>query len=75
MTTAAAPARWHRRLEAVQWWQRHYFAGEDASPVVSPRNGGLTGGEEAVATSTEEMATLVGVPAMNSSRPKTEQWR
>jgi hypothetical protein len=42
-----------------------------AVAAVFRRNRGAAGGEDDAATSTEETATSVGVPATNSSRPET----
>jgi hypothetical protein len=39
--------------------------------AVFRRNRGAAGGEDDAATSTEETATSVGIPATNSSRPET----
>nr|BAC79955.1 hypothetical protein [Oryza sativa Japonica Group]BAC84398.1 hypothetical protein [Oryza sativa Japonica Group] len=67
-TSADALARRLGLLKAVQWRQRHYFVGEDASPVVSPRNGGLTGGEKAAAR------PLVATARPDGARARRERW-
>nr|AAM08796.1 Hypothetical protein [Oryza sativa Japonica Group]AAP52971.1 hypothetical protein LOC_Os10g17830 [Oryza sativa Japonica Group] len=67
-TSADALTRRSGRLKAVQWRQRHCFAGEDASPVISPRNGGEAGEEEAAATPGEVTAQPDGARARRERR-------
>nr|AAM93463.1 hypothetical protein [Oryza sativa Japonica Group]AAP52571.1 hypothetical protein LOC_Os10g11550 [Oryza sativa Japonica Group] len=69
-TSADALTRRPGRLKAVQWRQRHCFAGEDASPVISPRNGGEAEEEEAAATSRMATARPAGTQAPRQGRPE-----
>nr|AAM08515.1 Hypothetical protein [Oryza sativa Japonica Group]AAP51820.1 hypothetical protein LOC_Os10g02020 [Oryza sativa Japonica Group] len=67
-TSADARARRSGRLKAVQWRQRHCFAGEDASPGVSARNGGQAGGEEAAVTTGKATAQPAGALTRRQGR-------
>nr|CAE05315.2 OSJNBa0056L23.13 [Oryza sativa Japonica Group] len=67
-TSAGARETRQWRPEVEQWRQRHCFAGEDASPVLSPRNGGLTEGEEVAARPREKTARPDGAPARRERR-------
>nr|ABA98119.1 hypothetical protein LOC_Os12g27560 [Oryza sativa Japonica Group] len=69
-TSADTLARRPGRLKAVQWRQHHCFAGEDASPVISPRNGGEAGEEEVAATSRMATARPAGTQALRQGRPE-----
>jgi hypothetical protein len=67
-TSAGARETRQWRPEVEQWRQRHCFAGEDASPVLPPRNGGLTEGEEVAARPREKTARPDGAPARRERR-------
>nr|BBF89801.1 BKRF1 encodes EBNA-1 protein-like [Oryza sativa f. spontanea] len=71
-TAAPADARaWRKGLPEETSTRRKV---RPARATVFRRYRGAAGVEGDAATSTEETATSVGVPATNSSRPETEKW-
>nr|AAM18753.1 hypothetical protein [Oryza sativa Japonica Group] len=69
-TSAGARARRRRLPKATSTRRKE----RPARATAFRRNRGAAGGEDNAATSTEEMATSIGVPAMYRSRPETGRY-